>query len=57
MAVSDRRLSAFIVTIRRDPSAAPESYYVAGTDPKHASYRAARMAKATQEQVLEVIQG
>jgi hypothetical protein len=54
---TDRRISAFIVTIKRNPKCAPESYYVTGTDAAHAKYRAARMAKATQDQVLEVIPG
>jgi hypothetical protein len=55
--VADNKTSAFIVTIRRDVNSAPESYYVMGTDPAHAKYRAARMAKAKQDQVLEIVPG
>ena len=55
--VRNRRVSAFIVTIRRDPPAAPEGYYVLGTDVHQATRRAARLVKANLRQVLAVVPG
>jgi hypothetical protein len=49
------RPGAYIVTIKRDAAAAPESYYMHGLDAGQARNRAMRMAKATRDQVVDVV--
>jgi len=51
------RPTAYIVTIRRNPDAAPEGYYILGTDPAQAKARALRLARANNVEILSILAG
>jgi hypothetical protein len=51
----ETRQNAYIVTIRRSPTSAREGYYILGFSADQAKYRALRLAKATDGEIIEIL--
>jgi hypothetical protein len=50
---SDKQ-NAFIVTIQRSKTMAPEPYYIYARDAQHAAARAARLTRTQPDKVIDV---
>jgi hypothetical protein len=51
---SDADIRTFVVTLKRGPQMLPESYYIPGRNDDEAKVRAINIAKAREDQIIEV---